>query len=327
MRCPFLKESSTRSCRVVPGRKILSAAISAAHDRCSTPDYVACAVARTHLHTEERLERCPFLEETWVQYCAAAPVVKYVPSSDSMLSCCNTEAHHYCALFLQRARPGGKSAPAPAGSAVLPERAEPAGDAPRVRADGGDGVPDLPVPERLAYAPNHMWIDVAADDTCHVGLDAFAARILGHVDRVRFLCSTGLRHPAVSLQVQQVDLALVFPRRIVVTGCNAHLRVDPTPLADDPYGAGWLFAGLYVDDLAGTADLIPGSESVEWMRREFACMQTFVHDELQHVISGVGPTALDGGVFEAGLARRLDREALLRLYDAFLAPSPIGRPS
>jgi glycine cleavage system H lipoate-binding protein len=327
MRCPFLKESSTRSCRVVPGCKIPSAAISAADDRCSTPDYFACAVARTHLHTDERLAHCPFLEETWVQYCAAAPVVKYVPSSDSLLSRCNTEAHHYCALFLQRARPGAKSAPAPVGSAASPE---PAAPRPEVRWDprtDGDGMPDLPVPERLAYAPNHMWLDVAGDGTCHVGLDAFAGRVLGTVDRVRFLCSTGLRRPAVSLQVQQVDLAMLFPRRIVVTGCNAHLRADPSPLADDPYGAGWLFTGLYVGDLAGSADLITGRRSVEWMHREFERMQSFVHDELQYALPGGSPTAMDGGVFVAGLARHLEREALLRLYDAFLAPTPTGRPS
>lgn len=149
------------------------------------------------------------------------------------------------------------------------------------------------MPERLAYAPNHMWLDVAADGTCHVGVDAFAGRILGRVDGVRFLCSTGLRSPAVSLQVQQVNLVMLFPRRIVVTGCNADLRADPTPLADDPYGTGWLFSGLYIDDLAGTADLITGPQSVEWMHREFERMQTFVHDELLYALPGGSPTAMD----------------------------------
>jgi glycine cleavage system H lipoate-binding protein len=219
-----------------------------------------------------------------------------VPFSASLLSRCNTEAHHFCLAYLEVSRPADPTAGQAAGGVTAGARPS----------------------QRLLFAPNHMWLDVAEDATCHVGLDAFAARILGRVDRVRFGSSSGLRRPALRLELQHAEIGFTFPRRILITDCNAHLRTDPQPLASDPFGSGWLFSGLYLESLAGSAPLVAADESEAWMCRETERMQHFVHEELHEFESEpVGVTAQDGGTFAAGLARWLDRDALRRLQAQF----------
>ena len=46
-----------------------------------------------------------FLQETKVQCCEAASVMKPVPSNNFFFSRCNTDAHRHCQLFLQRVHP------------------------------------------------------------------------------------------------------------------------------------------------------------------------------------------------------------------------------
>jgi hypothetical protein len=49
------------------------------NERCSSPDYLNCPVSKQH-HEERPLpDRCPFLHQSLVQYCAADSVTKYIP--------------------------------------------------------------------------------------------------------------------------------------------------------------------------------------------------------------------------------------------------------
>ena len=60
-------------------------------------------------------------------------------------------------------------------------------DVKKARAAGTPLVDGIPVPLNLAYAPNHMWLDVGDDGCRHVGIDAFLARIIGTVDAISFV--------------------------------------------------------------------------------------------------------------------------------------------
>lgn len=316
MKCPLLKDSSARYCQASPHRRLPREAISAANDRCTSDGYVDCPVLRG-VDVRAGMPRCPLLEEQLVQYCAGAAVPKYIPYNEALLSRCNSEAHLYCPLYLARTRPGGHR------RAVTGPDDPRGGDDPRRQA-GLAGPPGAPEPpERFCYSPNHMWIDVAPDGSCHIGVDAFVSRVLGHVDRVRFLTGRGLQWPVASLEVRQTDLRLVFPRRIQVTASNVHLRSDPSALVDDPYGAGWLYSGFAgphdFDESAGEPDLIRGAQVPTWMRSEADRLDRFVHDRLAAGPHHGGPSAADGGTVVPGVALHMDHEDLLYLFDAFFS--------
>ena len=313
MRCPFLREAQVKSCQASAFRKvILRSADSSADELCSSPAHTGCSAAKTHHEGSPATDRCPFLHESLVQYCATAPVPHYVPYSESSISRCGNDTHLYCELYLSLAAPRGGS----------PVEATPDGC-------GHAMVDGIGVPASLRYAKNHLWLDVSADGSCHIGADAFLAHVVGEVDEISFITTKGTRRPAARLSVHGVDLPLVFPNAIRITSANPTLRVHPDRLVSDPYGAGWMFEGFVPPDatqkpaahepLPTPVPLMPGEEAAGWMHQEVSRLTHVVHD----LASRPGPDGLqvmaDGGTFVNGLAKHLTREETLRLFDAFFS--------
>jgi glycine cleavage system H protein len=301
MKCPFAKEAAVRFCGVSPFRKMVQrSAIHEEDQRCSTPEYASCPAAQKHLAGRTDQPRCPFLRESVVQYCGAAPVTKFIPSSEGS-SRCNNDAHRYCHHYLQRARPARRQ-----GRELQNE--------------------EIAMPEGLAFARNHMWLDAGEDGSIHVGVDAFLARVLGEVERVNLVPRNGgQRGPSAVLTVAGADLFLTFPCRMSIAESNVVLRSRPETVLNDPYGAGWLFRARRPQDCEEGAAvdcssaLLRGKEATQWMEREVAGLSTWVHElHARRHRAGESLTA-DGGVFCPGLTQYLSREELQVLFSRFFA--------
>jgi glycine cleavage system H lipoate-binding protein len=307
MRCPFLREGNVKTCAVSPHRKAIpSEAIAHASDRCHTGGYLGCPAASARLTTLDALAQCPFLHETLMQHCAAAPVVRYVPWNDGRRSRCNGDAHRFCLLFLDYAEPTG---PAPA-SAL---------------ARDGRGIQ---VPCDRIYSRNHMWLEQSRDGSCHVGLDGFFARVFGRVDGIVFASHKALQEPAVVVRTSSLDLLFAFPLPVELTATNASLLSDPSPIAHDPYGRGWLFEGLppsmphaEPESPFDALGLVAGADATEWVRAETKRLAAFAHERLRNNGTAWPPSAADGATFAPGVAQQLTRAGLLDLYLAFFPPT------
>ncbi len=288
----------------------------AENERCLSPDYIHCPAARQH--QEERPDRnhCPFLHESLAQYCAAAPVTKYIPYSEPITTPCGTEKHKYCQIYLSMANP-------------------------RLGSHNNSGAPDdsdfdshtrehlagnVRVRDWLYYAPNHMWLDVNEDGCAYIGVDALLSSVIGKVDRLSFITTGGRCRPAVVFSVNGVDLQMVFPREIQVTQPNIYLRTNPSRIFSDPYTLGWLFEGREIQrESAPTSSPIfsglkTGSSSVAWMRSEVERLSQSVH-HLSHRPDAQGIQRMaDGGGVHPGLIWHLDRDEILRLFLDFFSP-------
>jgi glycine cleavage system H lipoate-binding protein len=310
MRCPFLREEQVRSCQAAPFRK--SVARSAARvdlERCSSPAYAGCPVAQQSREAHPSPARCPFLQESLVQFCAATPLPTYVPWSSSPELRCGHGGHRYCELF---GAASGASA-----AQIAP---------PGARDTALHVVEGIPMPGWLQYTPNHLWLDTGDDGVCHVGIDAFVAQLVGGVERLAFLTVKGSVRPAVVLTVRGVDLTLVFPEALAIVAANTRLRSSLGRLGTDPYGLGWLFEARRPADeqpVRRAADRLRcGSAAREWMESELRRVSELVHT---HLVSRRGERlAADGGRFSADLLAHLDREEILRLF-AELFPIPDTR--
>src|SRR4051794_32653951 len=87
MTCPFLKEAQVKYCLASPVRKLIPIAAAArADEKCGSPDHATCPVYRTQPAEQVTAASCPYLGESLMQYCGAAPVAKMVPYSESLLS-------------------------------------------------------------------------------------------------------------------------------------------------------------------------------------------------------------------------------------------------
>lgn len=288
MACPFLREVQVKYCRTATVRKLIPLAQgAAAEERCVSADHVHCKAYQLEPDGASTAADgpCPYLTESLMQYCGAAPVTKLVPFSEASLSRCGARTFRYCELYSSMAHP------------VLL-----------------DPLEAIEAPPWLRFSANHMWLDVSDDRVCHAGIDAFLSRALGTVDAVNFVWLNGRRRPAAVITVAGMDLEVVFPNPMELTGCNVHLRANPSRIVNEPYTGGWLFEGIALPE---TLDgLREGPAAQAWMEQE----QLHMNEYLQQQTCAAG--ACDGGLFAAGLPQRLDRTAWLGCYHEFFVPDP-----
>jgi glycine cleavage system H lipoate-binding protein len=286
MNCPFLQEARVRYCHAASIRKVLLQSAPAGEERCSSPAHKDCNVYKSRTRPDSESEICPFLHEAQVQYCAAAPVPKPVPYSESTLMRCGQSGYRYCELYLAFARP--------------------------LRRSTADSVEGIELPPRLSYTPNHMWIDVNEDGAWRVGVDAFLVHCFGVFDAVTFLTPSGTQRPAAVLSAAGIDLHITFPHVLPISACNVYLRADPSRVATAPYTHGWLFRG---DNPPGMLHgLVSGEDANRWMADEVHRAAAFAHSQIDPHMPA------DGGTPEHSFLQLLDRELRLRFMEEFFSP-------
>ena len=307
MVCPFLSETQVHSCRLASVRKLIPQAALAPGERCTTRDYAECTVYRAQdaHHEHDCAAVCPYLADSLMQFCSAAPVTRFVPWSETAVSRCGSEAFRYCDLYLDMSE----------------------ASAPSTHFADSEAMDELPVPSALWYTPNHMWLDRSSDGLCHVGIDAFFARMLGAVESVDFhtgpamtpgiapgIAARGAQLPAAVVRAGGRDWEIVFPREMNIAACNLALKTAPARLASDPYGRGWLFEGTG----AANEGLMNAGQARDWMRAELRrvnqTIQTASFQESGHCVA-------DGGLFETGLLGKMRREVCLPLFHELLSPA------
>ena len=308
MRCPFLQETWVKTCGIAPFRKFIPRETApGAEEKCASPAYVECALAREWGVRDAGSPSCPFLRTPLVQYCDQAPMPTLIPYNDALVSHCNSEAHRHCRLFRDVTRAGRAGRPETGGGA----------SAEVAMVDG------VPVPLHLAYAPNHLWLDLGASGACFVGADALLAAVLGRVQAVTFDAPRGCRRPTAVLTVGETELPLTLPNDLDLGEVNSHLRSYPECLVADPYGAGWLFEA-YVPPrcesaarAALTLGMVRGAAAVAWMREEIDRLSRFLHACLAREGAPAEAMAADGGSVAPGAAQGLrtrDQRELFRLF-------------
>lgn len=300
---------------------------------------------------------CPFLKETRVRSCSAAPVRLQIRNGlETMgLERCSTPAHAECAVY--RDHRGADEAASGACPFLVEKLVQFCSVAPVTKfvpyseaslsrcGNGGfeycslylnfaqpglasenagderDPVVDgIRVPRRLYYAPNHMWLDIREDGACHVGVDGLLARTLKTVSEIAFATTKGVRRPSAAIMLDGVTWPVTFPNVMLISGANLYLRRHPERLTEDPYGEGWLFEGWETPTAKVRDGLLSGAQAATWMAQEVQRMNDFVHGCTVRCESSLGPLMNDGGAAVAGLAAQLHREELLRLLNEFFAP-------
>jgi glycine cleavage system H lipoate-binding protein len=236
-------------------------------------------------------------------------LTKFIPYSEAELSRCGGESYRYCDFYLSgyEEHPAAPS-PAPVG---VPQAG--------VGGIEEDSVEGVEVPQRLVYSANHMWLDVTEDRSCHVGVDAFLARVFGCLDKLSFATVKGIHNPTVVLTVRGMDFHVAFPNRMLVTKTNGRLRAKPEKLATAPYTLGWLFEGTDVEPGEAKAGLIQGDHIRPWMQREMHRLAEFVQGRLFSLSQRERRKVLKAGL-GADLIRHLRREDIISLFNEFFAP-------
>ena len=156
---------------------------------------------------------------------------------------------------------------------------------------GMQDVQGIKIPQGIYLHRGHTWVGMASGGQVRIGLDAFAARLLGPMDRIDLpLMGKPLQRDQVGIRMNRGDLktGLLAPVSGVVTAFNPKISSDPGVLPADPYGNGWLLM-VQPDRLREELPTLQmGTEAT-----------AFIETEIEHLYQAVethlGPLAADGG--------------------------------
>ncbi|MCS6952131.1 MAG: glycine cleavage system protein H [Bryobacterales bacterium] len=125
------------------------------------------------------------------------------------------------------------------------------------------------VPRELRYHPGHTWVLRERKNLVRVGIDEFAAALMGKITRMEL--------PRPGLWVRQGQkifsfyrdgekAEMVSPTEGEVVEVNTEALKEPALLRKDPYGSGWLLLIHAPDDETVSRNLVPRQLVREWMR-------------------------------------------------------------
>jgi glycine cleavage system H lipoate-binding protein len=165
------------------------------------------------------------------------------------------------------------------------------------------------VRDDVYYLPNHVWLKVEGEHA-KVGIDDFAARIIGKINRVQLAEKSriGRAEQCWGLSSGHGDVLMKLGVDAEVVEKNAALNDEPALVNSDPYNKGWL---LKIKVPTGIDQLTKGSSATGWLEKEFEKL----HQDLEQ---SAGITITDGGELIEDLNERISADEWRVLIDKFL---------
>ena len=169
------------------------------------------------------------------------------------------------------------------------------------------------IPESYCFHPGHTWVMKEGGENARVGIDSFAANLMGKIDRIEV---AGLNRwvrqgqKLVSIRCGDQTLELVSPAEGVITAINKDAVEDPGVIVRDPYQAGWLAIVKSPDLAINQKNLVQGAMVAPWLQNSVT--------RLNGMLPQLAPTmAADGGLPIEGLLTRVSAEQRQQLLKEF----------
>jgi len=174
-------------------------------------------------------------------------------------------------------------------------------------------------PAGVFFGPGHTWARLEPDGAVRIGIDDFAQKILGRIERIEAApagVTLGPEDAAFVLHQQGKSAAFPAPIEGVVAAVNEAALGDPARLKGDPFGAGWLLLVKPKQLAEGLRRLRVAEEARAWMQEEVARLRDFLSAQVP--ADAVGATLQDGGVPVEGVFEHLDAKSWERFEVEFL---------
>jgi Glycine cleavage system H protein (lipoate-binding) len=127
------------------------------------------------------------------------------------------------------------------------------------------------VPDKLQYHPGHSWVMRERKRLARVGVDEFAAALLGRIERIELpKPGTWLRQgqKAFSFYRDGEKTEVLSPTEGEVVEVNREIATDASLLRKDPYGAGWLLMVNVPDEETVSRNMVPAGMVRNWIDRK-----------------------------------------------------------
>ncbi len=157
------------------------------------------------------------------------------------------------------------------------------------------------VPENLRYHPGHTWALSESPNLVRVGMDDFASKLIGKVERITLpqrgqWIRQGQKIASIFRDGHAVDM--VSPIEGSIADVNDAVAGDPKLAAKDPYGEGWLVTVQSPDAKTNFRNLLGGALARWWTEESAGRLQ-----RKMPVLAGA--LAQDGGVAMDNLTEQI----------------------
>jgi glycine cleavage system H protein len=174
-------------------------------------------------------------------------------------------------------------------------------------------VAGFQVPDNVRYHPGHTWALSESPNLVRVGMDDFASKLLGKVEKVT-LPQRGqwIRQGQKLLSIERngVKVDMVSPIEGSVADINEALASNPELARKDPYGDGWLVTVQAPDSKTNFRNLLGGALARGWMEEAAARLQ-------RQMPQLAGALAQDGGVVIDDLAAQVPEKDFAAMAHEF----------
>ena len=174
------------------------------------------------------------------------------------------------------------------------------------------------VPQGYYLHQGHSWVKIEEGSLVRIGIDDFALRLLGPLDRVEMplmgkVVEQGKPHMKVTRGMHHAGV--LSPVSGVVTAVNTKLREQGNLANQDPYAQGWVMS-LHSKNLRKEIKgLMIAEQSARFLEQEV--------ERVHHLIEEVSaPLAADGGTLGNDVFGAMPQLGWERLTRTFLRTSP-----
>lgn len=176
-------------------------------------------------------------------------------------------------------------------------------------------VAGFQLPDHLRYHQGHTWALPESANLMRVGLDDFAARLIGKAERFA-LPERGrwVRQGQKLMTVFRGDARaeVVSPTEGIVVDVNDAVLRDPELAVKDPYGEGWLVTVQSPEPKTNLRNLFSGALARKWMEEAAVRLQ-------QRMPALAGAVAQDGGIAVRDLSAQMsERDWTTLTHEFFL---------
>jgi glycine cleavage system H lipoate-binding protein len=147
------------------------------------------------------------------------------------------------------------------------------------------------IPQGFYFHRGHAWAKIEENSMVRVGIDDFALRLLGPLDRIEApLVGKEIKQDQADISVTRGsnNARFLAPVSGVITDINPRVRENGSVANQAPYSEGWVMR-VHSDNLRqDLKNLMIGSQTKDSLQKEI----DLVYQEIENV---AGPLAADGG--------------------------------
>jgi glycine cleavage system H lipoate-binding protein len=169
------------------------------------------------------------------------------------------------------------------------------------------------IPKGYCFHPGHTWVLDEGRQNTRVGMDSFAANLLGKIERVEIgALNRWVRQgqKLLTLTREGMTVDLLSPIEGVITAVNHEVIKDPTLILSDPYRNGWICIIKSPEIATNMKNLVQGPLVGPWLQHSVGRVTTMASQMMPAL-------AQDGGLPVSGILSQLDPGSQRKLVQEF----------